>query len=95
MINFICFLLFFSVLIFYCRAASQLYLTNFAGNATTGYTGENIAATSAEMAPQGIWYVHRIPHSFKLFIVSSGETPLEIFLLQLEAVSLRFPQPVS
>jgi hypothetical protein len=28
---------------------------NFAGNGTTGYIGENIPATSAEIVPQGVW----------------------------------------
>jgi hypothetical protein len=35
--------------------ASELFITNFAGNGTTGYLGENLPATSAEMNPTGLW----------------------------------------
>jgi hypothetical protein len=38
-----------------CRGAAELYVTNFAGNGTTGYLGENLPATSAEMNPTGLW----------------------------------------
>jgi hypothetical protein len=34
---------------------SELFVTNFAGNGTTGYLGENLPATSAEMNPTGLW----------------------------------------
>jgi sugar lactone lactonase YvrE len=34
---------------------TELLLTNFAGNGTTGYLGENLPPTSAEMNPTGLW----------------------------------------
>jgi hypothetical protein len=36
-------------------STTELLLTNFAGNGTTGYLGENLPATSAEMNPTGLW----------------------------------------
>jgi hypothetical protein len=33
----------------------ELYLTDFVGNGTTGYLGENLPRTAAEMSPNGIW----------------------------------------
>jgi hypothetical protein len=38
-----------------CRGATELYLTDFAGNGTTGYLGQNLPATSTELSPQGLW----------------------------------------
>jgi hypothetical protein len=38
-----------------CRGATELFVTNFAGNGTVGYLGENLPATSAEMNPTGLW----------------------------------------
>jgi hypothetical protein len=52
----LCFLLIFTVLRV-CESATELFLTNFAGNGSTGYSGENIPATAAQMATQGVWYV--------------------------------------
>jgi sugar lactone lactonase YvrE len=34
---------------------TECLLTNFAGNGTTGFLGENLLATSAEMNPTGLW----------------------------------------
>jgi hypothetical protein len=49
----------FSLLIFtvlrVCESATELYLTNFAGNGTRGYLGENLPATATEMSAQGVW----------------------------------------
>jgi hypothetical protein len=35
--------------------ASDLFLANFAGSGTTGYNGENLPRTEAEMSPHGLW----------------------------------------
>jgi hypothetical protein len=45
-----------AILLHVCRGATDLlYVTDFAGNGTTGYLGENLAATSSEMYPRGLW----------------------------------------
>jgi hypothetical protein len=38
-----------------CRGATELYLTDFAGDGTVGYLGENLPAISAELYPTGLW----------------------------------------
>jgi hypothetical protein len=53
--NIFLFFLLFKIFVSVCRGAAVLYLTNFAGNGTTGFLGENLPATSAEMNPTGLW----------------------------------------
>jgi hypothetical protein len=69
------FLLFF-ITLHLCQGASELYVTVFAGNGSSGYTGENIPAISAEISPEGVWYVF-------LMFFSSSLVKLIVFLGQI------------
>jgi hypothetical protein len=51
-----CFLLLlFGIILYCCLAATEFFLTDFAGSGVTGYLGENLPATSAEISPYALW----------------------------------------
>jgi hypothetical protein len=49
------FFLLFEIFLPAFRAATELFLTDFAGDGTSGYLGENLPATSTEIAAGGLW----------------------------------------
>jgi hypothetical protein len=49
------FLIYFLLFLLNCVALNQLYIANFAGNGTQGYSGEYLPATSSQIVPNGIW----------------------------------------
>jgi hypothetical protein len=53
--SFVLFFLLSEIFLLVYRCGAELFLTDFAGDGSSGYLGENLPATSTEIYPRGLW----------------------------------------